>query len=60
MYEPTIGIVQMFWRNPSYGDLKLITQYSYVSRAPWVHSGSSILPTAHNSMVYIDLRYDLP
>jgi hypothetical protein len=59
MYEPTIGVVQMFWRNPSYGDLKLITQYSYVSRAPWVHTGS-ILPTAHNSMVYIDLRYDLP
>jgi hypothetical protein len=60
MYEPTIGVIQTFWRNPSYGDLKLITQYSYVSRAPWVHAGSGILPTAHNSMVYIDLRYDLP
>jgi hypothetical protein len=62
MYEPTVGIIQTFWRNPSYGDLKLITQYSYVSRAPWFHTpaSSSILPTAHNSMVYIDLRYDLP
>jgi hypothetical protein len=63
MYEPTIGVVQTFWRNPAYGDLKLITQYSYVSRAPWYTSApasASILPTAHNSMVYIDLRYDLP
>ncbi len=63
LYEPTIGIIQTFWRNPSYGDLKLITQYSYVSRAPWFNTApasASILPTAHNSMVYIDLRYDLP
>jgi hypothetical protein len=59
LYEPTIGIIQTFWRNPSYGDLKLITQYSYVSRAPWV-VGSTAPGTAHNSMVYIDLRYDLP
>lgn len=63
MYEPTIGVIETLWRNPSYGDLKLITQYSYVSRAPWFNTApasASILPTAHNSMVYIDLRYDLP
>ena len=65
MYEPTFGIIQTFWRNPSYGDLKLITQYSYVSRAPWYVQAPQVtsptaLPTAHNSMVYIDLRYDLP
>jgi hypothetical protein len=59
LYEPTFGIIQTMWRNPSYGDLKLITQYSYVSRAPWfVASGQP--STAHTSMVYIDLRYDLP
>jgi hypothetical protein len=59
LYEPTFGIVQTMWRNPSYGDLKLITQYSYVSRTPWfVATGQP--NTAHNSMVYIDLRYDLP
>jgi len=59
LYEPTFGIVQTMWRNPSYGDLKIITQYSYVSRAPWfVASGQP--GTAHTSMVYIDLRYDLP
>lgn len=63
LYEPTIGVIETLWRNPSYGDLKLITQYSYVSRAPWFTTSpasASILPTAHNSMVYIDLRYDLP
>ena len=59
IYEPTFGVVQTFWRNPNYGDLKLITQYSYVSRAPWFVSATSPA-TAHTSMVYIDLRYDLP
>ena len=59
LYEPTFGIVQTMWRNPAYGDLKIITQYSYVSRAPWfVANGQP--GTAHTSMVYIDLRYDLP
>jgi hypothetical protein len=65
MYEPSFGIIETMWRNPAYGDLKLITQYSYVSRAPWFTyaptvANPNILPTAHNSMVYIDLRYDLP
>jgi hypothetical protein len=58
LYEPTFGVIQTFWRNPNYGDLKVITQYSYVSRTPWnIGTGPS---TAHTSMVYIDLRYDLP
>jgi hypothetical protein len=59
LYEPTFGIIQTMWRNPSYGDLKVITQYSYVSRTPWfVAAGQPT--TAHTSMVYLDLRYDLP
>jgi hypothetical protein len=59
LYEPTIGVVQTFWRNPAYGDLKLITQYSYVSRTPWVVAAGQP-SVAHFSMVYVDLRYDLP
>jgi hypothetical protein len=59
LFEPTFGFVQTFWRNPSYGDLKVITQYSYVSRTPWLVSAGSPA-TAHTSMVYVDLRYDLP
>jgi len=63
MYEPTIGVIQTLWRNPAYGDLKIISQYSYVSREPWyttAPASASILPSAHMSMVYLDLRYDLP
>ena len=59
LYEPTVGIIQTFWRNPNYGDIKVITQYSYVSRTPWV-LGAGQPYTAHTNMVYIDLRYDLP
>ena len=59
LYEPTFGFHYMMWRNPNYGDLRLMTQYSYVSRTPWVVA-SGAPQTAHTSMVYIDLRYDLP
>jgi hypothetical protein len=58
LYEPTFGIHYMMWRNPSYGDLRLMTQYSYVSRTPWIIGTGSA--TAHTSMVYINLRYDIP
>jgi hypothetical protein len=65
MYEPTVGIHYTMWRNPSYGDLRLMTQFSYASRAPWFVNAPSTavptnLPTAHSFMAFIDLRYDLP
>ncbi len=63
IYEPTFGIHYTMWRNPSYGDLRLMTQFSYASRAPWYvtsPASASILPTAHAFIGYIDLRYDLP
>ncbi len=28
--EGTLGLVQTFWKNPNYGALSLITQYSYL------------------------------
>ena len=59
IYEPTFGVHYTMWRNPNYGDLRLMTQYSYVSRTPWVVAVGAP-QTAHMSMVYIDLRYDLP
>jgi len=59
LYEPTFGIHYMFWRNPSYGDLRIMTQVSYVSRAPWFVA-TNAPGTAHNAMVYVDLRYDIP
>jgi hypothetical protein len=59
LYEPTFGIHHFLWRNPNYGDLRIMTQYSYVSRTPWFISTGQP-NTAHMSMVYVDLRYDLP
>ena len=57
--EGTIGLVQTFWKNPSYGALSLITQYSYLTRNPWsVAIGAP--KAAHTNMVWIDLRYTLP
>ncbi len=59
LFEPTIGIHHFLWRNPSYGDLRIMTQFSYSSRTPWyVAAGQPA--TAHMGMVYVDLRYDLP
>jgi hypothetical protein len=59
LYEVSFGVHHYLWKNASYGDIRLMTQYSYVSRAPW-YVATGAPATAHNSMVYIDLRYDLP
>jgi hypothetical protein len=57
--EGTFGIIQNFWKNPRYGALQLITQYSYLTRAPWfVAPGSP--KNAHLSQAYADIRYVLP
>ncbi|HEV8130564.1 MAG TPA: hypothetical protein VGQ81_04895 [Acidobacteriota bacterium] len=57
--EATFGIIQTFWKNPSYGALQLITQYSYVTRSPWWAATGD--PTnAHSNMGYINVRYVLP
>jgi hypothetical protein len=59
LQEATFGIIPTLWSNPTYGKLQLITQYSYLLRAPWyVTKGAPA--NAHNSLVYIDLRYTLP
>jgi hypothetical protein len=57
--EPTFGIIETLWKNPHYGSLQLITQYSYVTRAPWVVLKNQP-KNAHLSMAYVDLRYVLP
>jgi hypothetical protein len=57
--EPTIGFVPTFWRNPNYGALSLITQFSYLTRSPWVVAAGAP-KDAHAFMAYVDLRYTLP
>ena len=57
--EYTLGLSQILWKNPSKGDLKVLTQVSYLDRAPWVVA-TGAPSKAHLGMVYADLRYDLP
>jgi hypothetical protein len=57
--EATFDLVQTFWKNPSYGALSFIAQYSYLWRDPWsIPSGGARY--AKTNMVWLDLRYTLP
>jgi hypothetical protein len=57
--EGTIDWTQTFWRNPQFGAVLLVTQASYVTRAPWfVAAGAP--KNAHLGMGYVSIRYVLP
>jgi len=57
--EGTFGLTQTFWRDPKYGGLQFMFQYSYLIRHPW--SVATGQPTdAHTNMVFLNLRYVLP
>lgn len=57
--EGTVGLNQNFWKNPRYGTLGFIAQYSYLTRDPWaVATGAP--KNAHANMAWVDLRYTLP
>jgi len=57
--EATFGFNQTAWKNPNYGALNIIFQYSYLWREPWVVAAGA--PSrAHNNMIWLDLRYTLP
>ena len=64
LQEPTIGVNQTLWKDAKYGDLKLLTQISYLSRNPWSSLADKNNPSgaksAHLGMAFVDLRYDLP
>jgi hypothetical protein len=57
--EGTLDWTQTFWRNPQYGAVLLVTQVSYLTRAPWfVAPGAP--KNAHLTMGYVGFRYVLP
>src|SRR5215469_7390190 len=57
--EASIDWTQTFWKNPQYGAVQLVTQTSYVTRAPWfVAAGAP--KNAHLMMAYVSLKYVLP
>lgn len=64
--EVTFDWTQTLYRNPQHGALLLISQTSYVTRAPWfvpkdAVTGALLAPkNAHLVMQYLSLRYVLP
>jgi hypothetical protein len=57
--EGSFDWIQTFWRNPQYGAVQLVTQTSYVTRAPWfVAAGAP--KNAHLMMAFVSLKYILP
>jgi hypothetical protein len=57
--EATFGMTQTLWRDPKYGALQLMFQYSYLQRNPWyVAAGQPA--NANVNMVFWNLRYLLP
>ncbi len=57
--EESAGFIYSFWKNPRYGALQWINQYSLLYREPWAVSAGA--PSrAHTDMVFTDLRYVLP
>jgi hypothetical protein len=57
--EPMFGYYYTLWKNPRYGALQIITQYSYLTRAPW-YVAPATPSTAHANMVFSSLRFTLP
>ena len=57
--EASVGFIPTIWSSPNYGKLQFISQFSYVTRAPWyVPTGSP--KNAHAFISYVNLRYILP
>ena len=57
--ETTAGLNHAVFNDPSHGALRVMVQYSYVTRTPWsVPAGT---PTrAKTNMFYFNIRYVLP
>ena len=58
--EYSFGMHQTFWKSDNYGDLRLLTQYSYLMRDPWSVPATNIQRNAYTNMLFLNLRYDLP
>jgi hypothetical protein len=58
--EGTIGMTRVFWKNPKYGALQLMLQYSYLTRSPFSVIDPIQPSNAAVHMGYANLRYVLP
>jgi hypothetical protein len=59
MQEPTFDWIQTLWRDPKWGALQTIFQYSWIQRQPW-YVAVGMPRNAHNSTLFLDVRYTLP
>jgi hypothetical protein len=57
--EITGGLTQTFWRDPKYGGLQFMFQYSYELRHPWSVATGQPADT-HTNAVFLNLRYLFP
>ena len=57
--EATFGFNQTLWKNPKYGALNFMGQYSYLTRNPW-YVASGAPANASIDMLFFNLRYTLP
>lgn len=59
LQEGTFGFTHEFWRDPNYGAMQFMVQYSYLVRHPWyVAPGQP--GSANLNMLFLNLRYTLP
>jgi hypothetical protein len=57
--EASLGMIRTFWKNPNYGALQVVTQMSYVTRAPW-YVATGAPKNAHTTMGFVSFRYIIP
>jgi len=59
LQEITGGFTQTIWKNPKYGALSFMGQYSWLTRDPWSVAVGAPSSAAIN-MLFFNLRYALP
>ena len=59
IHEGTFGFNKTVWRDPKFGALQIIGQYSYLLRHAWFVAPNTPID-AHASLIFLDLRYVLP
>lgn len=57
--ELTLDVNQTIWKDPKFGALNVMGQYSYLTRDPWSVAAGAATGT-HVNMVFLNLRYTLP
>jgi len=57
--EATFGFNQTIWKDPKFGAINFMGQYSYLTRDPW-YVAIGAPKNAHQSQIYFNLRYTLP